>query len=115
MTSAWPDGRETRSRWAALQPSDGGYAAVGISDSWRLQDEFTALTDVEQPLDDAPRVQRMTFDTTGLTAWDSGLVTFLLELMEGRQIAVDGVAHRHLDLFSGGGYPGPSSVPPCTA
>ena len=54
---------------------------VELSGSWRLQDEFPSLADVEQSLEDTPRVQRMTFDTTGLTAWDSGLVTFLLELI----------------------------------
>jgi hypothetical protein len=65
---------------------------VEFSGSWRLQDEFPALTDVEQSLDDTPRVQRITFDTTGLTAWDSGLLTFLLELIAcgaRRQIVVD--------------------------
>ena len=65
---------------------------VEFSGSWRLQDEFPALADVEQALDDTPRVQRLTFDTTGLTAWDSGLVTFLLELMAGgarHQVVVD--------------------------
>ena len=54
---------------------------VELSGSWRLQDEFPSLADVEQSLDDTPRAQRITFDTTGLTAWDSGLVTFLLELI----------------------------------
>jgi ABC-type transporter Mla MlaB component len=65
---------------------------VEFSGSWRLQDEFPALTDVEQSLDDTPRVQRITFDTAGLTAWDSGLLTFLLELIAcgaRRQIVVD--------------------------
>jgi phospholipid/cholesterol/gamma-HCH transport system permease protein len=65
---------------------------VELSGSWRLQDEFPALTDVEQQIDATPRPQRMTFDTSALTAWDSGLVTFLLELIEfgaQRQIVVD--------------------------
>jgi phospholipid/cholesterol/gamma-HCH transport system permease protein len=65
---------------------------VELSGSWRLQDEFPALTGVEQALEAAPRVQRLTFDTTSLTGWDSGLVTFLLDLMAlgaQRQIVVD--------------------------
>ena len=65
---------------------------VEFSGSWRLQDEFPALADVEQALEDTPRVQRLTFETTGLSAWDSGLVTFLLELItygEHHQVVVD--------------------------
>ncbi len=54
---------------------------IELSGSWRLQDEVPALTDVEQQIEAIPRVQRMTFDTSELTAWDSALVTFLLELM----------------------------------
>jgi phospholipid/cholesterol/gamma-HCH transport system permease protein len=54
---------------------------IALSGSWRLQDEVPALTDVEQQIEATPRVQRMTFDTSELTAWDSALVTFLLELM----------------------------------
>ena len=54
---------------------------VELSGSWRLQDDFPSVANLEQVLDDTPGIQRMTFATTGLTAWDSGLMTFLLELM----------------------------------
>jgi phospholipid/cholesterol/gamma-HCH transport system permease protein len=54
---------------------------VELAGSWRLEDEFPALTVVEQALEAAPGVQRLTFDTTELTAWDSGLVTFLLDII----------------------------------
>jgi phospholipid/cholesterol/gamma-HCH transport system permease protein len=65
---------------------------IELSGSWRLQDKVPALTDVEQQIEATPRLQRMTFDTSELTAWDSGLVTFLLELIEfgaQRQIVVE--------------------------
>jgi phospholipid/cholesterol/gamma-HCH transport system permease protein len=65
---------------------------VALSGSWRLQDEVPSLTGVAQALDAAPRLQRLMFDTTALTAWDSGLVTFLLDIFElgaQRQIVVD--------------------------
>jgi phospholipid/cholesterol/gamma-HCH transport system permease protein len=64
---------------------------IEFSGSWRLQDEVPALTDVEQQIEATPHVQRMTFDTSELTAWDSALVTFILELIEfgaQRQIVV---------------------------
>ena len=54
---------------------------VEFSGSWRLQDEVPSLASLEQPLTAAPRVQRLTFDTTALSAWDSALVTFVLDLM----------------------------------
>ena len=65
---------------------------VELAGHWRLQDEFPAVPDVEQSLEGPPRVKRLTFETTGLTDWDSGLVTFLLEIMalsERRRIVVD--------------------------
>jgi phospholipid/cholesterol/gamma-HCH transport system permease protein len=54
---------------------------VALAGSWRLQDEVPSLTGVEQALDAAPGVQRLTFETTALSGWDSGLVTFCLDLM----------------------------------
>src|SRR6267142_4805982 len=54
---------------------------IALSGSWRLQDEVPALTDVAQQIEATPHVQRLTFDTSDLTAWDSALVTFLLELI----------------------------------
>jgi phospholipid/cholesterol/gamma-HCH transport system permease protein len=54
---------------------------VELSGSWRLQDEIPALTAVEQALAAEPRVQRLVFETTALTAWDSGLVTVVLDIL----------------------------------
>jgi phospholipid/cholesterol/gamma-HCH transport system permease protein len=65
---------------------------VELCGSWRLQDEVPSLSGVEQALEATPRAQRMTFDTTRLTGWDSGLVTFLLDIIDlggQRQIAVE--------------------------
>src|SRR5262245_35074791 len=65
---------------------------VELSGSWRLQDELPAPTEVEQSIEEAPRVQRLTFKTIELTGWDSGLISFLLDLIDlgaRRQIVVD--------------------------
>jgi phospholipid/cholesterol/gamma-HCH transport system permease protein len=62
-----------------------------LAGSWRLEDEFPSITGVAQHLDDTPHVRSVTFDTTELAAWDSGLVTFLLDTMDlgaQRQIVV---------------------------
>jgi len=55
---------------------------IELAGSWRLQDEVPALTDVEQQIEAAPRVQHLTFDTTELSGWDSGLVTFVLDILD---------------------------------
>jgi phospholipid/cholesterol/gamma-HCH transport system permease protein len=65
---------------------------VELVGHWQLPVELPALTGVEQALEAAPRVQRLAFETTELTGWDSALVTFLLDLMAlgaQRQLVVD--------------------------
>jgi phospholipid/cholesterol/gamma-HCH transport system permease protein len=65
---------------------------VELAGPWRLQDEFSPLTAVAQALEAPPRVQRLAFDTADLAGWDSGLVTFLLDLLglaAQRQLVVD--------------------------
>jgi phospholipid/cholesterol/gamma-HCH transport system permease protein len=65
---------------------------VQLSGSWTMQGDRPTATELQRHLDDAADVQRLTFDTSGLQAWDSGLVTFLRnveELCRSRQIAID--------------------------
>ena len=54
---------------------------VRLSGSWRMQDTLPSLSDVERQIASGPRVRRVAFDTQGITAWDSGLVTFLLKIL----------------------------------
>lgn len=54
---------------------------VRLSGSWRMQDTLPSVSDVEQQIASGPRVRRVAFDTQGITAWDSGLVTFLLKIL----------------------------------
>jgi len=46
-----------------------------------MQDKLPSHTEVEQQVASGPRVKRVAFDTQGITAWDSGLVTFLLKIL----------------------------------
>src|SRR5215475_424983 len=65
---------------------------VELAGPWRLQDDFPPLTAVERALEAPPPVRRLTFDTTALADWDSGLVTYCLDLLSlaGRhQLVVD--------------------------
>jgi phospholipid/cholesterol/gamma-HCH transport system permease protein len=65
---------------------------VQLAGSWKIQAGVLRITEVQQHLDATPRVQRLAFDTQDLTAWDSGLLTFLRQVMEQgrqRQIVID--------------------------
>ncbi len=65
---------------------------LSFAGSWRLQDERPAVADFEEQLASAPAPRRVSFLTTGLGPWDSGLVTYLarvVTLCRERNIEVD--------------------------
>jgi phospholipid/cholesterol/gamma-HCH transport system permease protein len=69
-----------------------GTLLVHLSGSWTLQSDRPMVAELQQQINAAAQVQRLTFETAGLTGWDSGLVTFLRnveELCRSRQIAID--------------------------
>jgi phospholipid/cholesterol/gamma-HCH transport system permease protein len=72
--------------------STDGTLLVRLSGSWTLQSERPPVAELQRQIDADAGVQRLTFDTRDLRAWDSGLVTFLRnveELCRSRQIAID--------------------------
>ena len=65
---------------------------VRLAGSWKISTGVPAVTEVLQHLEATPRVRRLTFETHDLTGWDSGLLTFLRQVVEQgthRQISVD--------------------------
>jgi phospholipid/cholesterol/gamma-HCH transport system permease protein len=57
-----------------------------------MQEELPAATAVQQQLESGPSARRLAFDTRDMTAWDSGLLTFLTKVTDQcapRQIEVD--------------------------
>jgi phospholipid/cholesterol/gamma-HCH transport system permease protein len=86
--------RETtheRGEMTVSRPTD-GTLLVHLSGSWTLQSERPPVAELQRQIDAGASVQRLTFDTWGLSAWDSGLVTFLRNvegLCRSRQIAID--------------------------
>ena len=60
--------------------SDEEHATLVLGGSWRLYQRLPRLARAERLLDRAPAATRLDFDTTGLTDWDSGLVTFIAGL-----------------------------------
>ncbi len=52
---------------------------VRLAGSWRFADGLPSVRDVQQQFVDIPHIARVTFDATALTAWDTGLLTFLMQ------------------------------------
>jgi phospholipid/cholesterol/gamma-HCH transport system permease protein len=79
---------------------------VRLSGRWTLQSERPTVAELQSQLDVGAHIQRLTFNTQDLEAWDSGLLTFLRKVEEccqQRQVAVDHVGlpdgiRRLLDL-----------------
>ncbi|MGH7335087.1 MAG: MlaE family ABC transporter permease [Candidatus Rokuibacteriota bacterium] len=65
---------------------------VSLSGYWRLQDHLPPLDDFERALAATPGVRRVSFDAQGVAAWDTGLVSFVMKILQGCQrqgMAVD--------------------------
>ena len=54
---------------------------VLLAGSWRLQDDLPSANEVQKQVKSNPRVRRIAFETQEITAWDSGLLTFLTRLV----------------------------------
>jgi phospholipid/cholesterol/gamma-HCH transport system permease protein len=69
-----------------------GQATLALAGSWRLQQRLPRLDRARKLLENAPQTQRLRFDTTALSDWDTGLVTFIAgleQICQGRGIACD--------------------------
>jgi len=53
-----------------------------LAGSWRLEDGLPRLSDVEGMLEAGPPVRQLGFEAERITAWDSGLLTFVRKLMD---------------------------------
>lgn len=52
---------------------------VRLAGSWRLADGLPSVDDIQRQFVERPHIDRVTFDATALTAWDTGLLTFLIQ------------------------------------
>jgi phospholipid/cholesterol/gamma-HCH transport system permease protein len=62
-----------------------------LEGSWRLEDKLpSAFMEVRRELEAGGPVRRLTFEAGGVTAWDSGLLTFVRKLMdEGKRQGIE--------------------------
>jgi phospholipid/cholesterol/gamma-HCH transport system permease protein len=57
-------------------------ACVELTGVWRKEDRLPDPGDVWREIQGGPPVHRLTFDTSRLTDWDSGFVTFAIKVLE---------------------------------
>ncbi len=68
-------------RLDASRPEE-GTLVLRLSGSWRLGDELPSVAHVRDQIAAGPSTRRLAFDTAGVTAWDTGLLTFVVRLLE---------------------------------
>jgi phospholipid/cholesterol/gamma-HCH transport system permease protein len=85
------DGKPARGEINFSRPT-GDTLLVRLSGSWRMRDALPSPTEVQKQVESGPRVTRVAFDTQDVTAWDTGLLTFLKKVVDqsaGSQIETD--------------------------
>jgi len=53
---------------------------IELAGNWLVKEGLPSAVDAEQVMEIGPPVRKVVFDSTAVTAWDSGLLTFLLQL-----------------------------------
>jgi phospholipid/cholesterol/gamma-HCH transport system permease protein len=67
-----------------------GTLVLRLAGSWRLEDRLPGISEVERSLEAGPPVRRLTFEAGSITAWDTGLLTFIRKLMdEGKRRGIE--------------------------
>jgi phospholipid/cholesterol/gamma-HCH transport system permease protein len=55
---------------------------ISLAGDWKRENRPPAVSEVEKQLETGPQVKGILFMTQNLTGWDSGLITFLLDIIE---------------------------------
>jgi phospholipid/cholesterol/gamma-HCH transport system permease protein len=67
-----------------------GTLVLRLAGSWRLEDRLPSALEVQRELQAGPPVRRLTFEAGSITAWDTGLLTFVRKLMdEGKRRGIE--------------------------
>ena len=76
----------------SLSRLDDDTLQIRLAGSWRIADGLPSINQIQQETNSPPQIRRITFDTEKITAWDSGLLTFLTRVVDQsiqRQIQMD--------------------------
>jgi hypothetical protein len=72
-----------RAPWTIhVERSTAEIVRVQLSGAWRKQHQLPDPGQVWREIEQDPSVHRLMFDTSGITEWDSGLVTFAVTMLE---------------------------------
>ena len=66
----------------SLERTDESHLLVRLSGKWQLRRDMPSISVVQKELARRPAPKRAAFDSSGLTGWDSGLISFLVEFDE---------------------------------
>jgi phospholipid/cholesterol/gamma-HCH transport system permease protein len=66
----------------SLDPAADGSLVLRLSGSWRMQDHLPTPAEVETKIGAQPSARRLAFDTREVTVWDTGLLVFVLKVIE---------------------------------
>lgn len=55
---------------------------IHISGEWKLVNIIPTADEIQKQVETEPTIRRITFDTNELKGWDSGLLTFLLNVIK---------------------------------
>jgi phospholipid/cholesterol/gamma-HCH transport system permease protein len=72
--------KESAGASLSFNRSPDGSLLVRLVGKWKLGESLPPAGEVEKELASGPRVERILFDTRELTAWDTGLLTFLIKI-----------------------------------
>ena len=66
----------------SFAPAAADTLQIRLAGSWQTHHSLPGSTELESQLNTHPDVQQITFDTSGMTGWDSALLTFLVRLTD---------------------------------
>ena len=64
-----------------LRPDEGRFL-IRLSGQWRITGNIPPVEKVREQIDSGPSIRILSFDTKGLTAWDTGLLSFLIKIKD---------------------------------
>ncbi len=66
----------------SLSRLDDDTLQIRLAGSWRIEDGLPSINQIQKETNSQPQIRRITFDTEEITAWDSGLLTFLTRVVD---------------------------------
>ncbi len=55
---------------------------LNLDGNWKIGNELPSISDLEKEVESGPHLKHITFDTQSLKEWDSGLLTFLIKVID---------------------------------